>query len=261
MRRMMLWAGVTALLGAGSGPAMADEAQAAAIPAPAAGVGYSIALAGVPIGEARITAEIGESDYRLAYDLAFDVLVWRAEGRGEAVGRVAEGGLRPDSYRVAFSGRRDRQIRVDFSPDGTVRDYAVEPPFDVRRFGPRVAILPDQLQGVVDPLTALVVPDAAGTLDGAALCAPARAVFSGAARFDLAAEIAEGPADGRVTCAVSYAPVSGHRFQSDGVERLQAAPLPITLRHHPDIGAWLPERAIFPTGLGDLVIARKAGDS
>lgn len=255
MRRQALLAGsvVLGLLGSG-GPATRGAE-------PGPGIGYTIALAGVPIGEARIMTEIGASDYRLAYDLSFEVLFWRAEGRGEAVGRVAEEGLRPDSYRVTFSGRRDRRIGVDFGPDGGVLDYTVEPPFDVRRYGPRVAILPEQLQGVIDPLTALVVPDADGTAEGTALCAPVRAVFSGAARFDLAAEVAEGPTDGRVTCAVSYAPVSGHRFQSDGVERLQAAPLPITLRHHPAIGAWLPERAVFPTGLGDLVIARGAGDS
>lgn len=255
MRRHVVLAGlvVLGLLGAGGPAARGAE--------PGPGIGYTIALGGVPIGQARIFAEIGEAEYRLAYEIVFRVLFWSGQGRGEAVGRFGVDGLQPSLYRVDFSGRRDRQIRVAFGPEGTVRDFAVEPPFDVRRFGPRVAILPEQLQGVVDPLTALVVPDVDGTADGAALCAPARAVFSGAARFDLAAEVAEGPAAGRVTCAVSYAPVSGHRFQSEGVERLQAAPLPITLRHHPDIGAWLPERAVFPTGLGDLVIARTPEES
>ena len=88
-----------------------------------------------------------------------------------------------------------------------------------------------------------------------ALCVPARAVFSGAARFNLEAEVAGGPEQGRVACSVRYTPISGHRFQSEGVERLRAERLQIVLRHHPGIGAWLPEHAVLPTRFGDLVFA------
>ena len=220
------------------------------------GVRYSLALAGVPIGEARIGAVIGESAYRLSYDIAFELVFWSGSGRGEAVGRVTPEGLRPDTYRVSFSGRTQRAIAVDYTADGNVAAFSVDPPFNSRRFGPRVAILPDQLRGVVDPLTALVLPDAEGTRPGDALCGLGRSVFSGAARFDLAADTVEGPVDGMVTCTVFYEPISGHRFQSDGVERLRATPLSVVFRHHPEIGAWLPERAAFPTRLGDLVFAR-----
>ena len=244
-----------------NGPAMAtaegpDVAAAGADP----GVRYTLALAGLTIGEARIGADIGESTYRLSYDIAFDVVFWRGSGQGEAVGHVTAEGLRPDTYRVSFSGSTQREIAVDYTPDGNVAAFSVDPPFNSRRFGPRVAILPNQLQDVVDPLTALVVPDAMGTLPAESLCRPARSVFSGAARFDLAAEPAadgaEGPSDGMVTCTVHYEPISGHRFQSEGVERLRATPLSVAFRHHAEIGAWLPERAPFPTRFGDLVFAR-----
>ena len=230
-----------------------SEAVAVSTDAAAPGVEYSIALAGLTIGEARIQARIGESQYRLSYDIAFDLLVWSGSGRGEAIGRVTGDGLRPDSYRVAFSGRRERTISVDFAPDGRVTDYEVAPPFNTRRYGARVAILPDQLSGVVDPLTALIIPDAEGTLPAQAVCVPTRSVFSGAVRFDLETDALTEPEGGRVACSVTYRPVAGHRFESDGVERLSAAPLPVSLRHHPEAGAWLPERATFPTRFGDLV--------
>lgn len=219
------------------------------------GVAYTLSLAGVPIGEATLVAATDGARYRLEGRARLRFLFWGGEGRATAEGATDGDSLSPERHRLSYRGvRRDGLLEIDFEDGRAVRWESAPPPPPEVLEG-RVPVAEDHLAGVLDPLTALVLPAPADAAPEA-LCTRVAPVFSGMTRFDLAFDGARTADNGVVECAVRYRPVAGHRPDSRGVSRMSApGAIAVSLAPVAD-GLWGPERVAIATRFGTAELAR-----
>lgn len=204
-------------------------ALALAAPAQAEGVRgtYGITLVGLPIGTADLTARLTGDAYRVEVNARLTGLAGMLGGKGAAVatGTLGPRGPLPSSYAVTSSnGKEARTVRVALQR-GNVQAFEITPPLDPAP--DRVAMTEAHKRGVVDPLSALLMPVALapGAAPDPAACARTLPVFDGAARFDITLTGAgtrrvsvpgyDGPA---IVCAARYVPVAGHRSERPGTK-------------------------------------------
>lgn len=220
------------------------------------GAAYDLSIAGVPVGEARIAIAADGGAY--AVDAAADVgfLFWGGAGSARAEGAQAPGALSPALYRLAYEGvTRPGAVSIHFDGARAVRWESAPPPSPEYAEG-RVEVMPRHLEGVLDPLTALVIP-APADIAPAVLCARVLPVFNGYTRFDLALTGGAAGPGGAVSCTVRYMPVAGHREGSASVARM-TQPGAVTLSLRPLApGFWGPDRVGVSTRFGTFEMARR----
>lgn len=230
-----------------------------ALPAAASrggGAVYDLSIAGVPIGEARLEARREGARYALEASADVGFLFWGGVGQARTEG-AAGVSLTPSAYRLTYQGATTPgRVEIDFDGARAVR-WDREPPIPPEYAEGRVAVAPDHLGDVLDPLSALVI---AAPADAAPdqLCRRVLPVFSGYTRFDLALTGAAsvGP-DGAVACSVAYRPVSGHRADSAGVRRV-SAPGAVSIALAPLVdGLWGPQRIAVATRFGTFEALRR----
>ena len=238
---------VLALTGAAIGPAQAQGTLTA---------GYTISVARIPVGKLAWSADIGADSYDIAGSgEASGIASFLASGKGTLAtrGTVTDGRLSPTEFSsdITEDGGKLRQtMRLE---QGNVTELTIDPPAPAAD-PDRVALTAAHQQGVVDPLTAWLVP-AAGerTLP----------VFDGQKRYDLklafrrmdkakADKGFQGPA---LVCAVTLQPIAGHRPASSTVTFL-AGGRDIELWLAPVAGTRLlaPIRVQVANMLGNIVV-------
>lgn len=213
---------ILALAGAGL-PARAVQAQTLK-------VDYSISLAGLPLGTAELTSAFEGARYRMEAGVRLSGLArMLTGGRGAATasGAIVGGQPQPAGFALTSrSSKEQRTVRLGFS-GGNVAAAEVDPPLDEKP--DRVPVKEGDTRGVVDPVSALLMPAlASGSLMDPANCNRRLPVFDGAARFDVVLSHAETRnADvpgysGRVlVCNARYVPVSGHRTERPSTKFMQ----------------------------------------
>jgi hypothetical protein len=127
----------------------------------------------------------------------------------------------------------------------------------------RVELTEAHRRGIVDPLTALLVPRAGDGAPNEAACRRTIAVFDGRRRFDLklafkrmdTVKAERGYAGPAVVCAVTFQPVAGHRSSSTMVKFLSQG-RDIEMAFVPVAGTRLlaPFRITIVSMLGNLVV-------
>ena len=196
----------------------------AALPAGAAEslqVGYSIRLLGLSLGTAGLNATLTPSNYEmeLSAQLAgIASVVSKAQGGARSNGAIEQGRVVSRAYATASSNSKEtRTVRMALN-GGSVRSVEVMPPLESQP--DRVPVTEAHKRGVVDPLSAIIMPVAARDLTGAAACDRTIPVFDGYARFDVSLQYAgtqqvRSPAySGPVAvCKARYKAISGHRAQ------------------------------------------------
>ncbi len=191
---------------------------------------YSLSLRGIPIGSARLKAEVAEGHYTIEFAGRVKGLVrlfTDGEASVRAEGAEADGALRPAEYSQYWTEEDDEEtIRVAFS-GREVSDIAVEPP--VKRPERYVPVEAEHKADVLDPASAFVWPAPDGAT--AEICDRTLPLFDGRRRYDLALSYSRteefegrsgsysGPA---VVCAVRYRPIAGHRENRKTVRELAA---------------------------------------
>jgi hypothetical protein len=227
----------------------------------APGAAYDLSISGLSIGEATLAVSIDGARYAVDATADFGFLFWGGSGGARSEGRVEDGRLRPERYRLAYEGvRRPGSAEIDFEAGRAVR-WSNEPQPEGDWAEGRTPVEPLHLSDVIDPLAALVAPLPADAAP-AAVCARLAPVFSGLTRFDLeltGARAASDPAapEGAVACETRYRPVAGHRPDSPGVARLQRpGAVSLTLAPIAD-GAWAPLRLALDTRFGPFVLSRR----
>jgi len=207
-----------ALVLAGTAPASAQvrfEAQ------------YTLSMAGLAIGKLTWQTRFGTSDYTtLAQGRVAGVLSLLVSGEGtvSVTGQIKDGRPQPMSF-ASMVVREDERVSVQIGFDGSrVRDLRVdEPPLE----DDRVPITEAHKFGVIDPLSAFLIP---GASDPTARegCERTIAMFDGRRRYDLAlafkrTDIIKGEGgSGRMAlvCSIKFTPISGHRASSQFVKFL-----------------------------------------
>jgi hypothetical protein len=197
-------------------PAMGAAAQAENLK-----VGYGITLAGLPLGTADLSSTFDGGKYRVevgAKLTGLAGLLTSGKGAANAAGTVAGPQPQPASFAVTSrSSREQRTIRMGLT-GGAVAALEVVPPVDDKP--DRVPVTEAHKRGVVDPVSALVMPFLGKDLNDPANCNRTIPVFDGAARFDVVLTYADrkivekpgykGPV---LVCNARYVPIAGHRSQ------------------------------------------------
>jgi hypothetical protein len=209
-RRAMLPFLVLAVAAAGSAPARAGSLS----------ISYDISLGGLTIGAADVAMRLDGQRYNLQAQARLTGLagaVTGFRGAANASGSVATATPLPSSFAVTSANSRDRRtVRVGLA-SGNVVAVDISPPLDDR--ADRVPVKDAHKRGVVDPLSALLMPVfGRGDPTGPAACNRTIPVFDGAARFNVVLAYAgtrmiekPGYAGPAVVCEARYVPIAGHR--------------------------------------------------
>jgi hypothetical protein len=246
MRRRSVMAAI--VLSATAMPAMAETFDAV----------YRATLAGVPVGKARLTGEMGAGAYTIR--LKGEVSLLGFSSRFEAASNGASRATRmvPAGYLLKTEGRVARTVEVSFAGDGAA-SVSIEPPPGAAEREGRLPIEPAHLREVLDPMSAMLTEllhasQSDNPCDGTAH------VFTGSMRFDVTLTSGE-PAVGEIVCRAVYHPIAGHKpsGNSTPIAALVAYPragragepkLPLSLPLR------LPLRLEFPLPVGTVIIRR-----
>ena len=199
--------------------------SALALSASAAGaqslqVSYSVRLVGLSLGTAGLSASVEPGSYEVEVNAKLSgvaAAVSRSEGAAQASGGLVQGKILPNAYATTSSNSsQTRTVRMAMNA-GVVRAVEITPPFEVPP--DRVPVTDAHKRGILDPLSALVMPAAyEGPALSPAACNRTLPVFDGYTRFDIQMSFvgmrdvkAKGYSGQVAVCAVRYKPVSGHR--------------------------------------------------
>lgn len=175
---------------------------------------YGVSLMSLPLGTATLAGQFGPH-YRLEAGTKLSGLasmVSNSRGGATAVGTVANGRVTPTSYATtATNSETTRTVRMA-QANGAATAVEITPPFEEKPG--RVALTEANKHGVVDPLSALVMPGAVGP----EACNRRLPVFDGYTRFDVTLSFkglkqvkTQGYAGPVAVCAARYTPIAGHR--------------------------------------------------
>jgi hypothetical protein len=213
-----VWLASVALALAGASPALA-QAQFDAT--------FTLSMAGLPIGKLTWKTRLGTSDYSTQANgrvSGFLSLLVNGEGNVHVKGQIKDGRPQPASF-VSAVVREDEKVNVQFALDGSrVRDLKVEePPLEADR----VPIVDTHKSGVIDPLSALLIPGPADPMAREG-CDRTLSMFDGRRRYDLTLSFKRtdmiknegGKSSMVLVCAVKFTPMSGHRASSQLIKFL-----------------------------------------
>jgi len=244
---------------------MAAQAQAQA--AQTLKVNYNLSLAGLPLGKADLSSTFKGPQYELQGSVKLSGLVRMVtggKGAGTASGTIEGSQLQPKGFAVTSkTSGEQRTVRMAIE-DGNVAEAEITPPVEPKE--DRVPVKEADKKGVVDPLSALIMPAVASkSLTDEANCNRTIPVFDGAARQNIVLSYAgtktievpgySGPV---LVCNIRWIPVSGHRTGRPAVKFMQ---------ENKDMNVWLApvegQRVLFPIkiavrtmiGMGELEAA------
>jgi hypothetical protein len=228
-------------------------------------VRYGMTVAGLPIGNAFLTATIHDDDYKVTASAKVGgILSLISDGKGAATASGHVGSDRPIATGYALntvSDDKQQTVRMALS-QSRITNVELRPPVPPR--SDRIPVRDADKQGVIDPLSALLMP-VSGTRDILAhdACTRTLPVFDGAQRFDVTLFFSRmetvrseagysGPA---LVCSARYKPISGYR-PNRGQTKFMA--------DNKDLEIWLapiegtrvlaPWRIVVGTQVGRLVI-------
>jgi hypothetical protein len=224
---------------------------------------YGISVARIPIGSATATAEFGAAHYLITMSgRASGMMRVLASGDGSlrTRGALTDGRPAPTEF-TARTTTDDDTLDVKLVIDGgnVTAFSASEPAPDPDR----VPLTDAHRRGIVDPLTALLVPLEGDGAPNAAACQRTLAVFDGRRRFDLkltfkrmdTVKTERGYAGPAVVCAVTLQPIAGHRPSSTMVKFLsQGRDIEMTLAPVAGTRLLAPFRITIVNMLGNLVV-------
>ena len=218
---------LAAALGAGAlSPAEARERKAA--PASIA-VDYGIALAGLPIGTARLAGTFESTKYRVDVSATLTGLVGAitgGQGSARSAGIIAAA-PQPNTFSIATrTANSGIAVRMALA-HGNVTQSEVTPP--LVDMDDRVPVTAANKRGIMDPASALLMPaQASGELTNPDNCNRTLPVFDGATRFNVVLSYGEtravekpGYSGPVLVCNARYQAVAGHRPDRPGVRFME----------------------------------------
>lgn len=226
---------------------------------------YDATLAGLSLGEFKVTTTIKGSAYKLAAKGRFSILAglaYSATGKTTSSGKLRQATPQPAAFTLEYDSGKKREQRYIRFDDGTVSDVRIIP-HKKKKHSRRIPLSAEHLKDVLDPLTAAFLSvrsnAPAGDLD---ICRQTIPVFDGKQRFDIvltpkrseslgrrAPKELSGPA---TVCRVRYVPVAGHRPDNSGVQFMRKTKgIEVWLVPVPRTGLYVPYKILVPTGWGN----------
>ncbi|MGV3633404.1 MAG: DUF3108 domain-containing protein [Pseudorhodoplanes sp.] len=189
---------------------------------------YTLSMSGISIGKLTWRTQLGPSDYATSANggiSGFLSLFVSGEGNVTVKGQMKDGRPRPLSF-VSAVVREDEKVNVQIGFDGMrVRDLKVEEPTPE---SDRVPIDAAHKVGVIDPLSAFLIPGSSDDPMARGGCERTLSMFDGRRRYDLALSFKRtdtikndsGKPSMVLVCAIKFTPISGHRSSSQLVKFL-----------------------------------------
>ena len=224
---------------------------------------YRVDLAGFNLGDFRLTTQFRGTDYEMRGEGRFSVLAglvfdWR--GTTASKGRFNGTGPEPAMYSLNFQGGdKSQQLRMTFD-GGAVTKIARVPK---KRPNPHVIpITKEQLEGVLDPMTAAFLFARSGNPNGdPKVCDQTIPVFDGEARFNLilkpkrTVKLQKNSSTGysgfAAVCRVKFIPISGYRPDNPGIKLMEETnEIEVWLVSLPGTEMYVPYRIVLPTLVG-----------
>jgi Protein of unknown function (DUF3108) len=214
-------------------------------------VSYDITLAGLPLGKADLSSSFAGSKYEMegrAKLTGLAMILTGGKGEASASGTLAEDTSPRSSSFAVVSKTSDNQRSVRMGlKSGRVAKVEIDPPLEPRP--DRVPVKAADKRGVVDPMSALLMPAVASkNLTDPANCDRIIPVFDGASRMNVVLSYGEtknvevpGYSGPVLVCNARYVPISGHRSERPATKFMQ---------ENKDIAVWLAPvegpRLLFP---------------
>ncbi len=210
--RFALGLGLSALIGLCPANASANRATTA--------IRYGVSLAGLPIGTATININLNEGGpYRISAAAKVGGLISLiSDGRGSASasGTLGSSSPLPSAYALnSIAGKKPQTVQMALS-SGNITAVELQPELPPRK--DRIPVTAANKHGVLDPLSALLVPVSGGNTLGPDACRRTLPIFDGATRFDVKLSYArteqvdgDGYAGPAIVCSARYVPIAGYR--------------------------------------------------
>ncbi|MXQ11238.1 DUF3108 domain-containing protein [Microvirga makkahensis] len=241
--------------------------QVQAQPAQTLRVNYSLSLAGLPLGKADLSSTFSGPKYEMQGSVKLTGLVRMitgGKGAGTASGTIVGSQLQSEGFAVNTKSSGERRVVRMALDGGNVAEVEIEPPIEPKEG--RVPVKAADKKGVLDPLSALIMPAMASKgLTDAANCNRTIPVFDGTARQNIVLSYSEtktvkvpGYSGPVLVCNARWVPISGHRPQRSTIKFMQ---------ENKDMNVWLAPvegaRVLFPIkvavrtmiGMGELEAA------
>lgn len=256
------------LAGVGPGPSAGQDAR----PEPSRVVAkYDAGLAGINLGEFKMIASFAGTAYEVKAHGKFSLLgglVFKASGETTSSGTLTDAKLQPARFGFVYEGGKKRERRRMSFARGAVSKVSIVPR---KKRNPRaVPVTAEQLQGVLDPLTAAFLSVRSDTpLSSSAVCNRTIPVFDGKQRFDitlspkrsetLRSGAPKGISRRAAVCRVRYRPIAGHRPDHRGVQFMKSTnEIEVWLVRVSGTELYLPYKILVPTawGSGRITLTR-----
>lgn len=211
---------------------------------------YDVTLMGLSLGKADLASTFEGSKYKMQAGVKLSGLakmLTGGKGAAMASGTIVGPQPQPSSFAVTSRSSSDqRTVRMGLT-GGNVAAVEIVPPIEEK--ADRVPVKEDHKKGVIDPVSALLMPAvASGSLTDAANCNRTIPVFDGAARFNVVLSYAEtktaalpGYSGPVLVCNARYVPISGHRALRPSTKFME---------ENKDMSVWLApvegQRLLFP---------------
>jgi hypothetical protein len=225
---------------------------------------YRVDLAALNLGEFHVNADFSGSRYEMRAKGRFSLMrgmLYEATGKTMSKGEWSRGGPQPAKFTVSYdNGKKKEQRELRFT-DGAVSDITILPKKrqNAKR---RVPVTKDQLEHVLDPLTAAFLSaHATGAPGDLRICDQTVPVFDGKQRFDLVLKPKRSDIVGNdappalagtvAVCQVRYVPISGYKRDQPGVKFVsENQNIEVWLAKLPQTSLYIPYRVVMPTAWG-----------
>lgn len=223
---------------------------------------YDITFNGFSVGTFAFQAETGGRVYTASGNAKLSLLLgaisWKSEIR--TVGAIVKDAPKPGGYTFDIvSGSKAISTRMGFE-DGTVSSVANFP--EALHTTPVVPLKPHHLQGVIDPMSAMMQ-----VAYGNNPCERRLPIFDGRERFDLVfsrkgeTRISEQQPSGQpgtgLVCRIRYVPIAGHKVD-DGTRFMASNDeIEVVLRPIPSAKIYVPYQVTIPMPVGSAKLTSK----
>lgn len=223
---------------------------------------YDISFNGFSVGSFAFQADADRHVYTVTGNANLSLLLgaisWKSEVR--SIGSVVKDAPKPGGYTFDIvSGSKAISTRMGFE-DGIVNSIANFP--EALHTSPVVPLKPQHLQGVVDPMSAMMQ-----LAYGSNPCERRLPIFDGRERFDLVfsrkgeTRISEQQPSGQpgigLVCRVRYVPIAGHKVDDSTRFMANNNEIEVVLRPIPSAKIYVPYQVTIPMPVGSAKLTSR----
>ncbi|WP_454289229.1 DUF3108 domain-containing protein [Rhizobium arsenicireducens] len=235
----------------------------AAVPAAAESIryrtDYKVTLGALPIARASFVTEVNQTNYTITGSFnssAIVDVVTKISAQTNISGTLTGDRMQADRYTLIYqSGKKKQTYDVRYR-NGDVTDTVILPE-PKRRPRNWIAVGPEDLKSVLDPISSLIIPA------GEAACPRTLPIYDGESRMDLVMTPkgtrsfkVGGVESEAVVCSIRYVPKSGFRKGRTDIEYLRKVEgMEIWFAKTGTLKVYAPVHARVPTRMGTIYVS------